>query len=1011
MLLNKHLHANSIIHYYDMISITRLPQAKKNLEQELKRVYDSVYERYVRESPNPLEDKDSLFSLTEDELIDKLIIESNDEELTDKDFLEIKERVRVSEFWKAYYRFLCLGKRLERYIIPFPKVGAAMLTFSYDLIVRSFLFSNWRWKDEEIDLSSIDLSLSSDEIYQIFQNVNPDVASVFISKLEDCSIADKELLQEALDSGQKEVFIDKLKALSISDYNSLVLLSTLLHLENALISNDWETLRTLLYIDFEESFPLDVVSILPSEEVISMMDDDYWEREFNFEGNLSEEEVAKRFNAASDKMESNIDLLRRLVYGGLKYKVPVDLDTYKLFPFERKYVVDILNDPDVKSILDELPENPDMGDITPDEQEQPEKGNYLDGRKKRSLDDFEFVKDAHFDALYKRIEEALFLYDAAQYCLFCDNCRLPLEQALYEFYHIAGIAGKKIPDLPSGMIARLPMYLPEDVFPLSYKALYTDLNKITCRYHHVAKYPPEEEWHDDAKKCYQLMIQCFHQLVEFKKEFPQFIDKNGPIDFQKNLSRVLAGRRVLPQFNSATYSRQPDYTSIALAHINLKESYRESLELELPKTYGTILEETKDTYEYLLEVLRSSFSIDSDDRSLAYLEQITEFVPQVIATRHLYSYFALIHSILFRDSWNPNEIADSAFAGTSPYIDDIFWGLININHFASKVVIDKLSGNELTRKAIKENIDDDEKGQANFRRNFEKLLPEDHVVLNTIGHFKLFLIERDCGALIKVKEQALKCISDNSVSTIEIEETIKALILVSISELYNATKSKEWDLFFPFEKKYIIDLLDSQEAMPYLEELKKQEISDDVSVTHTAISLKTSTRTGDNPSESTNEDFAGFHFPLPADLFSGKVDIRHDFIPGLKNALKTVEVFSPLFNYILNLGGINSDQEAGALLRTFTGYPVEDADDKAKWGTDYHILYYLVKYMFTPKKSYAKMSECIDIYYPSDDERLKAEKSPSSYAERISGSDAPSVIETLYRLSGVFPKPEEPVTD
>ena len=171
----------------------------------------------------------------------------------------------------------------------------------------------------------------------------------------------------------------------------------------------------------------------------------------------------------------------------------------------------------------------------------------------------------------------------------------------------------------------------------------------------------------------------------------------------------------------------------------------------------------------------------------------------------------------------------------------------------------------------------------------------------------------------------------------------------------------------------------------------KNRISDDVSEGQRRST--SSTHAEDNLSESTYADLSGFHFTLPEDLFSGKVDIRHDYIPGLKNALKTIDVFSPLFNYILSLGGINSNKEAGALLRSFTGYPVEDADDKAKWGTDYHILYYLVKYMFTPKKSYVKMSECIDINYPSDDERLKAEKSPSSYAERISGSDAPSVIE------------------
>ena len=71
----------------------------------------------------------------------------------------------------------------------------------------------------------------------------------------------------------------------------------------------------------------------------------------------------------------------------------------------------------------------------------------------------------------------------------------------------------------------------------------------------------------------------------------------------------------------------------------------------------------------------------------------------------------------------------------------------------------------------------------------------------------------------------------------------------------------------------------------------------------------------------------------------------------------------------------------------------------------------LVKYMFTPKKSYVKMRECIDIYYPSDDERKRAENKPSSYAERISGDNSFYIKETLYRLSSVFPIPPEPVTD
>lgn len=159
-------------------------------------------------------------------------------------------------------------------------------------------------------------------------------------------------------------------------------------------------------------------------------------------------------------------------------------------------------------------------------------------------------------------------------------------------------------------------------------------------------------------------------------------------------------------------------------------------------------------------------------------------------------------------------------------------------------------------------------------------------------------------------------------------------------------------------------------------------------------------------------EVSGYQYSLPGDLFEGnKVDIIYGYIPGLKDALKSEEVFGPLFAFILRIGGVSTDEEASALLRAFTGYPVENANQKAKWEADYHILYYLVKYMFTPKKSYVSMFQCIDIYFPSDDERQKAEKSPSSYAERISGDDASYIIETLSRLSSVFPRPETPITD
>ena len=185
--------------------------------------------------------------------------------------------------------------------------------------------------------------------------------------------------------------------------------------------------------------------------------------------------------------------------------------------------------------------------------------------------------------------------------------------------------------------------------------------------------------------------------------------------------------------------------------------------------------------------------------------------------------------------------------------------------------------------------------------------------------------------------------------------------------------SQEWMGYSTFEKYYVLNVLSYPEAQESLKSIDS------------AVSSKNA-----------------FRYSLPLDLFEGKVDTVHAFIPGLKNALKDNNVFEPLFNYILRLGGITSDAEAGTLLRVFTGYPVENANDRAKWETDYHILYYLVKHMFAAKGSYAKMKECIEITYPSDAERKTAERSPSSYADRVSGADASSILETLSRLSKVF---------
>ena len=289
-------------------------------------------------------------------------------------------------------------------------------------------------------------------------------------------------------------------------------------------------------------------------------------------------------------------------------------------------------------------------------------------------------------------------------------------------------------------------------------------------------------------------------------------------------------------------------------------------------------------------------------------------------------------------------------------------------------IIDKNYDYYLMQHYDSDSADEDEKKYIEFVENYHKL-----------------------GLFIE-KVKALAQDNPNAPNCPELEKELKDLFTTLISSLIDV-----YEVFLKFGKhealsfegRYLDEFVRWLNLRSFIEKYGKKTID-------VALGVP------DDNALSPSEDY---HFVLPEDLFTGRVDTVHVYIPGLKNALKDNEVFESLFNYILRLGGIGSDEDAGALLRVFTGYPVENANDRAKWETDYHILLYLVKYMFTPKKSYVKMSECIDIYYPSDEERQRAEKSPSSYAERISGDDAPSIIETLHRLSDVFPKPNDPLTD
>ena len=642
----------------------------------------------------------------------------------------------------------------------------------------------------------------------------------------------------------------------------------------------------------------------------------------------------------------------------------------------------------------------------------------LENLKKRSLDDFVFVKEAGFHELYNTLESAVSVYDEDHLKLFCQQCRFPLEQALEDGANIAGIEG--IPKFAGDRIGRLGALFTSSkernfLFPDSCKDSFSTLNRTVCKYLHNQGQPSSDKWNGDAQLCYKNLVYICHWLVWFKGSFQKFIECHGPIDFKTALDEYTATRRRLPEIASIANRLLPGYDDLIESAIDENDAFKRALQRDLKSLYDMyygkaqeVCNDFLDTIdEQLIEADHFSSSIGA---SLAKTKQLIGLLPRVAAVRHIYSYFSVVYPILFHTSWSPKEISHLPFSGKRLSAEEIYSGLANSNSFVVKVLLNKLECPLSAKEGLLKKYE--ERASGGFADALKKLSC-DISSLHDFANFLPYLLRRDYGLLQRPKE-ASEWLNDSEViftiphplyvdrepallDSPSLEPSDKRnhdlLLLVSnrvgagissfISVLMTRFGIPYGERFFYYAQEYIDAIFEVPETGSVMEELMGV----------TSIDLK------------------AYHFPLPDGLFNGAVDTIHEYIPGLKNELKDKEKFALLFDYILRIGGICTDQEAGALLRAFTGYPVENAKEKAKWGTDYHIVYYLVKYMFTPKKSYVKMRECIDICYPSDDERQRAEKSPSSYAERIGGDDAPSIIETLHRLSDVFPKPIDSLAD
>ena len=449
------------------------------------------------------------------------------------------------------------------------------------------------------------------------------------------------------------------------------------------------------------------------------------------------------------------------------------------------------------------------------------------------LDDFAFLK-GKYDELYKRVEMALSLYEEGKLPIFCETCRRPLERALKEMYNAAGIP--KIPQYVGDRIGNLKIVLPEEVFPQDMRDLFDRYNVLVRSYSHDDSFPSPERWNKDAEECYRLMREGFEWFTSFEDRFTKYLETHEPINYEQVLTDRLLAKSELPQFNSVESTQIPDYDELCLKTLDVQKRYWESLRLDLPFIYEDINEKTSWTFQSIVGILDGiTFSSKAAIDSLDYLKSVREFIPKLIATRHVYSYFSIIHPILFNESWHPSELESQYFAGATLTLNQMYAGLTSINLFASKAVIKKINADEFALDNLCKQLDKTgEKGRVGFIDSLNKLkLPGEEVrVLHNIGNFRRFLVLRDRGELLKAKERAISVFSSvrsdfnrSNCETflIEFAKTIKALSLDILAELFDATNNKDWQQYEQFEQKYITDILETPDYQPIVNELKKRQ--------------------------------------------------------------------------------------------------------------------------------------------------------------------------------------------
>lgn len=471
----------------------------------------------------------------------------------------------------------------------------------------------------------------------------------------------------------------------------------------------------------------------------------------------------------------------------------------------------------------------------------------------RTLDDFAFVKDAGFVNVYDSINDTLSLYDKVPLRIYCEEYRNPLDSAIYAVYYLAKIKDAVVPKGLSGdNIGRLKQIMPEEIFiKTGGWELLSNLNSTCAPYHHSSGWPPESEWNKDAEKCYELMVEICHWLVAFKENISKYLAENGPINWKEILEKKKEAFKALPENNSVAHTFQTGFEEVFLSQLDKTEDYKKTLEKDLEFYYNKMYEASSSFSQAFFRAFEGIEFPDEEAEDFSFVKKVLGVTPLIGATTQVMLYDSVIHPILFSHDWTPDELKKGPFTVIEriPF-EDIFKGLLCVNSYAVNKVLGSLACSQSQIESLQSAYKN--QNEESFFNSFKKLSC-DVTAVHNLASFVPFIFKRDYGMMFKSKETYDWMLSSGTVladkissfagsglfddsffeNSTEQERIDKGRNLFkqcndmiiggafsSLNTFLHIDESKEWKSLYPFEKEYVLNVLDNPDVISIIEKMQ-----------------------------------------------------------------------------------------------------------------------------------------------------------------------------------------------